>query len=322
MPNSNDNHKLLAKALDRVNHQVKQYLQSQDPFLQQWLSGAAIAHGKRLRVRLTLLAAQVCGRVKPTVERLATALELFHYATLIHDDVIDNAEKRRHYPTLNARHGNEIAVLLGDLLFTRVMTILFENVPARIQKMVLKTAVQVCLGEAQEHHVRGKLTLSQAKYCDIIANKTASLFAICCQGGAELAGGSKTQVTRLMQYGNAFGMAFQIQDDILDLLGDPAQVGKSLGTDLKEGRITLPVILGLKRLRGAERQRFCKAVLAGNKQLAYIRRILKTRGILDEAQAIAAGFARQAIDCLQGLADSNAKRELVHLAEFALDRDC
>jgi geranylgeranyl pyrophosphate synthase len=321
MPSATNKHTELAKAFARVNGHIKRDLKSQDADIKKWLDNAHSAGGKRLRVLLALLAAQLCGRINASVERLAAALELFHYATLIHDDVIDNASQRRHQRTLNVQYGNTIAVLAGDLLFTRVMTILFGHVPDKIIKLVLEAAARVCLGEAHEQVMRGKVNVSVGKYKQIINYKTATLFATCCQGGAALAGGRPVQVLKLAQYGKAFGMAFQIQDDILDLIGKPSHVGKAPGTDLKEGSYTLPVILGIQQLKGVKRQKFLESIAAGNRRLSFVQSVLKQEGILTRAQALARGYARQAISSLHDFPGSAAKRELLRLAEFAVQRE-
>ncbi len=316
-----DNYKLIHKALARVNSQVECLYKSQDSFLRPWLRNTSAVRGKQLRIHLTLLAARACGRITAPVERLAAAVELFHTATLIHDDVIDNAKQRRHTATMNAQHGNETAVLMGDLLFTQVMTIVFEHIPPKTQKVVLQAARQVCLGEAQEHYFRGKLNLSILQYQDIIRNKTASLFSACCEGGAELAGGTPNQVGTLSVFGQALGMAFQIQDDILDFTGNSARVGKTLGVDLKEGRITLPIILAMQKLPKIEQKKFSRAVAAGAKHLPFIRRILQERGIITEAKAMAQEFIVTAKRALRNFKETRAKHELHCLAEYAVNRD-
>jgi octaprenyl-diphosphate synthase len=321
MSRFSEKHKLIHTSLASVNRQVEQFFKAQDSFLKPWLRNATAMRGKQLRVRLTLLAARCCGRVTVPVERLATALELFHVATLMHDDVIDNAKQRRHALTVNAQHGNVTAVLMGDLLFTQVMSIVFEHLPPKTQRVVLQAAKQVCLGEAEEQYVRGQLKLSVAQYQTIIRRKTASLFSACCQGGAELAGGDSVQIRSLATFGQALGMAFQIQDDILDLIGSPNRVGKTLGSDLKEGRITLPIILALQTLKGQEKKQFSEAVSAGYRKLPTIRKTLQEQGFITEAKAVAHRFTKKAKKALNCFPESKVKQELLALAEYAIDRD-
>ncbi len=307
-------------AITQVDRLVRRWLDHPDPFLKRLLKFSAISRGKRLRAHVTLLAAQACGRVNPKVVRLATAYELFHYATLMHDDVLDHARERRHRPTLNHHYGNEVAVLVGDFLFTQVMRIVFENLPAALQGIVVRAAGQVCLGEILEHRFRGDLGLSRPAYLKVISHKTASLFAACGLGGARLAGGTKNQSDGLWEYGQNFGLAFQIRDDILDLVGKVRRTGKPVGTDLKEGRITLPVILGLRGLPTRERGKFRQAVRSG-KNIAFIQDTLVRQGFVARAQSEAVKYAQRAENALAAFPDSRAKQQLISLARFAVERD-
>jgi len=318
MPETNPSERKLTAALSRVEARMRRELESADPLLGQ--SFSTFNRGKKIRVRLTLLAALASGRITAKVERLAAAMEFFHYATLIHDDIIDNSRQRRHHPTLNARFGNETAVMLGDLMFTRVMNILIRDMPRRVQELAAQTASRVCQGELQEITVRGDLELNQKLYEEIISRKTAWLFASCAQCGGILAGATPAQSRALRDYGWSLGMAFQIRDDLLDLFGESRRVGKKVGTDLKEGRITLPVILGLRSLQGQARNRLAAAV-AGGKAIAEICRRLEACGAKAGSENRARHFALRAETAALKLPVSQAREDMIRLARFAAERN-
>jgi octaprenyl-diphosphate synthase len=318
MPKSQKNDQLAA-ALTRVETRMRQCLESTDPVL--GTSYATFKRGKKMRVKLALLAALASGRLNSRVERLAAALEFFHYATLIHDDIIDNSEQRRHRPTMNSRFGNEVAVLMGDLMLTHVMNILIQDMPLVIQRLVARTASQVCRGELLELKFRDDLAITPAEYLGIISDKTACLFAACSEGGASLAGASPANGRLLRRYGLALGLAFQIQDDLLDLFGNRSAVGKPTGSDLKEGRITLPVILGLQCLTGEPRRHLVQALKSGPRQRAGIRKTLRECGAEAAALAQAGEYARQAEAAAAQLPESRAREGLRELAHFAVARE-
>jgi geranylgeranyl pyrophosphate synthase len=255
------------------------------------------------------------------VERLASALELLHLATLAHDDVIDSAVDRRHRPTLNVRFGNETAVLVGDLMFSQAMNLLIADMPTPISQIVARAVTQVCLGEIQETKFFKKPNLHPAQYLEMISNKTASLLAACCEGGAVVGKGVPRQARALAEYGRNFGMAFQIQDDLLDLTGEKKRVGKPVGLDLREGRVTLPVIYGLRASRPLTRRAVQREIKRAQPRRRVLRRVLEACGALEQCRSLARAYAQKASQALKPLPASNAKQELLDLALFAVERD-
>ena len=189
------------------------------------------------------MSAQACGGVRPEHLTLATAAELIHTATLVHDDVLDEATIRRHLDTVNARWNNEVSVLLGDYLFARALCLtssLDDNFACRT---ITETTRRMCEGELRQIENRGNYGLSEAEYVEIIAGKTATLMACCCRLGAHYAGAAAGDLRHAWPAtATELGVAFQIADDVLDLLGEEATVGKSLGTDLLKQKATLPLI--------------------------------------------------------------------------------
>ena len=211
--------------------------------------------GKRLRPALVLLSAQACGGIRPEHVPLAAMAELIHTASLVHDDVLDEATIRRHLDTINARWDNEASVLLGDYLFARAMCLASSLDDAFACRLISESARNMCEGELKQIESRGDYDLSESDYFEIIAGKTAALTACCCRLGAHYAGAEPAVCEALARYGHDLGVAFQIADDVLDLLGDEAAVGKSLGTDLRKQKATLPLIRLLATVSAEDRER-------------------------------------------------------------------
>ena len=313
--------KAWAVALTRVEKLIHGRLTSDDAFVGRFLSHASRGKGKRLRARLVLLSAAAVGSTSARAERLASALEILHLATLAHDDVIDNAADRRHRPSLNARFGTETAVLVGDLMFARAMNLLIDDMPTQLNRIIARAVTQVCLGEIQETKFLNKPNLHPAHYLEMIGNKTASLLSACCAGGA-VVGKSAPRFSRaLAEYGRNFGMAFQIQDDLLDITGEKARVGKPVGLDLREGRVTLPVIYGLRSARRQVRQAVLREIRRPAPRQRVLGQILETCGVLDRCRSLARAYAEKAGKALKPLPGSEAKQELLNLAAFAVERD-
>src|SRR5262245_32160375 len=190
--------------------------------------------GKRLRPALLLLTARACGRVTPAHHLLGAVVEMVHTATLVHDDVLDSATVRRHVPTVNASWGNQASILLGDYLFTHAFHLSSTLGDVRACRLIGEATNRVCAGELHQVCQRGNLDLGEAEYLDIIDAKTAELTACCCRLGALYAGMPDDGVEALARYGRHLGVAFQIADDLLDLVGEERAAGKSLGTDLEQ----------------------------------------------------------------------------------------
>lgn len=212
---------------------------------------AAAAHalsspGKRVRTALTLLSGKLIEYRFEKLLPLSVAFEMVHLATLVHDDILDNADTRRGIPTINARYGNSVAILLGDYLFAKTAGLIAEVEDFRIDRLFSETVASVCEGTIIELLSTRKLDLSVEAYLERISRKTACLMAACCKGGAIVGGGSDAQVALMHQYGLNLGIAFQIIDDVLDYAGTEALIGKPAGNDLRQGLVTLPLIYALK----------------------------------------------------------------------------
>src|SRR4051794_14884456 len=242
--------------------------------------------GKRLRPVLLLLTARACGRVAPAHHVLGAVVEMIHTATLVHDDVLDGARIRRRVATVNAIYGTQTSVLLGDYLFTHAFHLASTLGDARACRLIGEATDRVCEGELCQVLQRGNLELSEQEYFDIIDGKTAELTACCCRLGALYAGAAADVVEGMARFGRHVGQAFQIADDLLDLVGEEQATGKSLGTDLEQQKLTLPLIRLLARgpeglaarvrqvLRGPgnHKREALRPCLAEGDGLAYARR--------------------------------------------------
>ncbi len=216
--------------------------------------------GKMLRPCLTLLAGKACGVLCDAHVVIATVVEMVHMATLVHDDVLDEAELRRKGATINHLRGNEAAVLLGDFLISHSYHLCSSLDSQYASRLIGRTTNQVCEGELLQIDNRRNYALDEETYLRIITLKTATLCAACCTLGAQFAGADADTVGRMEIYGRSLGTAFQIQDDILDLIGDPATVGKTLGSDIEKGKLTLPLIHFL-RTAPAEHRALLRSLL-------------------------------------------------------------
>jgi octaprenyl-diphosphate synthase len=277
--------------------------------------------GKMLRPTLLLLAARAAGQLSEAHVTLATVVEMVHMATLVHDDVLDEAELRRKGATINHLRGNEAAVLLGDYLISHSSHLCSSLDSQLASRVIARTTNQVCEGELLQIQNRNNLDLDEETYLQIITNKTAVLCATCCMLGARFADADDQVVRNMELFGLSIGQAFQIQDDILDIVGDTSTVGKTLGIDVEKGKMTLPMI-HFMRTAPHEHRSLLRLLLQGaepDKPEKIRKLILPSRSI-----AYAQDKARMLIDrarsALAVLPDSDARRALDAMAEFVLAR--
>lgn len=278
-------------------------------------------HGKLLRPALLLLVGKACGAIRPAHHTLAAVVELVHIATLVHDDVLDEADIRRRAATVNRLWGNERAVLMGDFLYSHAFHLCSSLESQFAARLIGQTAITVCEGEMMQVTNRGHFELTEPEYLDIITRKTAALVEACCHLGARYAGADDKTVTRLRAFGRSLGVAFQIVDDLLDLTGDEAEVGKSLGRDLCEGELTLPLIHFLREAEPTPRAELL-AILRGD-GTACCRRaaeLLRDTDSLDYARLTAAEHVAQARAALSCLPPTAARDALSAMADFVIAR--
>jgi octaprenyl-diphosphate synthase len=286
--------------------------------------------GKMIRPGLVLLSYRVvrdasCEK-KSQYEaiRIAAIMEMIHNATLLHDDVIDEGQSRRGQATVNSLWGNESAVLLGDFLLSKVFKMCADLEP-QVAKIIATAAGRTCEGELRQIAQRENWQLSETEYLDIITEKSAALFSSSCYLGGFLGGAGEIEVRMLSDFGLNFGIAFQITDDLLDLVGDQNKTGKPIGNDLDNGRVTLPVIHLLRTANETDRE-LVRGVLGGSgkreRRTRYDRLAEKLRacGSIDYAQKRAEEFAERAITAIEGFSQSKSKSVLIELSRFAAQR--
>jgi octaprenyl-diphosphate synthase len=255
---------LVQPHLEKVEARIAEQAAAFDPAIEGYVSYAIGGRGKRLRPLVALLAAGATGEINAGHVDLAVIVELIHIATLVHDDIMDEADRRRGQPTVNARWGNSLSVLLGDCLFAHALTLSANFDEAEISRAIARTASEVCAGEMIQTQRRFDLQLRVEDYLKIVAMKTGSLFAVGAELSARISGADQTKIDILRQFGMRAGTAYQIYDDCLDLAGSEAATGKTLGTDLRKGKFTLPVLNFLRSASEFEREQ-CSALILANR---------------------------------------------------------
>lgn len=277
--------------------------------------------GKMLRPMLVLLSGKSCGQLTAAHTTIATVVEMVHMATLVHDDVLDEAELRRKGATINHLRGNESAVLLGDYLISHSYHLCSSLDSQLASRTIARTTNQVCEGELLQIDNRNNLDLDEKTYTQIITHKTASLCATCCRLGASFAGAAASTVSQMEKFGLCLGIAFQIQDDILDILGHTSQVGKTLGIDIEKGKMTLPMIHFMKSAPH-EHQELLRSLLSGREpdQVEKIRNLILPSDSIDYARQQARQYTQQARRAIASLPDSPSKDVLDAMADFVICR--
>lgn len=252
--------------LEEVENRIARQAAAFDPAVEGYVAYAIGGRGKRLRPLLALLSGGATGGVTTAHIDLAMVVELIHIATLVHDDIIDEAERRRSQPTINARWGNSLSVLLGDCLFAQALSLStnFEN--REISRAIARAAREVCSGEIIQTQRRFDLHLAIDDYLRIVQMKTGSLFGAAAELGAVLNDATENTVDSFRRFGMRIGAAYQIYDDCVDLAGNEIESGKTLGTDLRKGKLTLPVLMLLRSASPIERERYCAWILAETRE--------------------------------------------------------
>jgi octaprenyl-diphosphate synthase len=311
----------VAAEMSEVESILQGELRSDYPFVDELVQYGCLLGGKRLRPALLLLAAKALGEMRREHLVLAAVVEMIHTATLVHDDVLDEAQLRRRLATVNSRWDNKSSVLLGDYLFTHAFYLSSTLDSTFACRQIGKATNIVCEGELRQIGGRADYTLSERDYLSVIDAKTAELCACCCLLGAHYAGADEATCQRLASFGRDLGIGFQIADDLLDITGDEQTTGKSLGTDLAQQKPTLPLIRALELAEPADRQLLLTqledpANFDRQSLLAWLARY----GAIDYARAKARFFADRAHSIAAALPPSPARDVLAALPEFAIMR--
>ena len=316
-----DLYSLIAEDIERSARLFREALASDLPLINDLCRHVDQFHGKRLRPALLLLVAKACGGIRPAHHTLAAVVEMVHIATLVHDDVLDEADIRRRSATVNRLWGTERSVLLGDYLFSHAYRLCSTLDSQDAALLIAQSAVTVCEGEMTQVANRENHALSDAEYMDIIARKTAALIGVCGRLGALYAGAAPGVTQAMREYGESLGIAFQITDDLLDLTGDEAEAGKSLGLDIDKGKLTLPLIHYLRTAPSVQRQEMQRALRAtGAERVRSVAALLADSPSVAFAQEAAEAHINRAIEQLAHLPPSDARECLRAMAEFVAAR--
>jgi octaprenyl-diphosphate synthase len=286
---------LINPHLYTVEERIREQAKAFDPAIEGYFEYVCGSGGKRLRPALTLLSGAATGTVRSSHVDLAVILELIHLATLVHDDIMDGADIRRDQATVNAKWGNTLAVLLGDCLFAHALKLAAAFPNNAICRRIASAAKEVCSGEIIQTQRRFDLNLTIDEYFQVIEMKTAALFAVATELGAFLSEASPEVITAMKDYGLKLGTAYQIYDDCLDIAGNEEKAGKTLGSDLRKGKLTLPVLYLLQMVEPDEHHRFSEVLLRSNAdELGGLAAEVVRRGALRRAVATTKRLVEQA----------------------------
>jgi octaprenyl-diphosphate synthase len=303
--------------LDAVSRRLAEQVNAFDPALAQYAEYALTGNGKQLRPTLVALAANSFGKIEDSHVTVAAIIEMVHLATLVHDDVMDEAEIRRGKLTLGANWGNEIAVLFGDCLFAHALKLAASFPTPEICRAVASATNTVCSGEILQTRHRRNFELSLKEYFRVLEMKTAELFGLSCDMAAFLGNATPAQRTALREFGMAFGTAYQIYDDCVDLFGTEKDAGKSLGTDLAKGKLTYPVLLAWERATAEDRTKL--EALVGNWQpgaLGEVNQLLARYQTLRPTLELIERYLGQARQSLRSLPESVGRAGLLGVTDY------
>ena len=314
---------LVAADLNQVNAVILARMKSEVALIPE-LAGHLIAGGgKRMRPMLTLASARLLDYQGTRQHKLAAAVEFIHTATLLHDDVVDGSGLRRGRRTANIIWGNPASVLVGDFLFARAFELMVEDGSLKVLGILSRASSTIAEGEVNQLTAQRRIETSEDQYLDIITAKTAALFAAACRVSAVVAEREEAIEMALDAYGRNLGIAFQLVDDAIDYASDSATMGKGVGDDFRDGKVTLPVILAHARGNAAERA-FWRDAIEGRRtsdeDLAFASGLLRGCSALDDTLERARHYGQRAIDALGPFAPSRAKAALVEAVEFAIRR--
>lgn len=312
---------LIQHDMEQVDRVISARLTSDVPLVKEVAQYIISAGGKRLRPALLLLVSGAIGSDHPHRHTLAAVVEFIHTATLLHDDVVDESTLRRGRATANHQFGNAASVLVGDFLYSRAFQMMVDVNHMRVMQVLAEATNVIAEGEVLQLMNMHDASIDEATYLRVIRSKTAKLFEASARLAPILAGASPGIEEACATYGQALGTAFQVIDDVLDYEGDPAELGKNLGDDLREGKVTLPVICALQMGTPAQRDLIRQSIETGNTdRLDDMVDIIRTTGALDRARQSAWAEAQRAIDAIRQLPSNEHASALLQLAASLLER--
>jgi len=308
-----------------INEELDRVLSSRVPLIKDIGSHSLLGHGKRLRPLFFVLSSQLCNYQGKDTYHLSTIFEYIHTASLLHDDVLDNAETRRRKPSANQVWGNQAAVLEGDFLNSKASSIAVDAGNLPFLKRIVETITRMVEGQILELTLAHNWDLSKEQYLEVIIAKTAVLMSAACACGAIIAGAEKWAVESLSQFGLNLGVAFQLIDDLLDYTSSEKVFGKPVGKDLREGKITLPLIYAVEKMESSGKRRLealFKSHRAAEKDYQGVIRLVKSNENIDRVLADAKAYVDKAAKCLSPFPESPVKESLLELNQYIIQRDC
>jgi len=321
MSRLDDIKKPIAADLDTFEEKFKESMQSSVPLLDRITHYIVKRKGKQIRPMFVFFSASLCGGINESTHRGAALVELLHTATLVHDDVVDNAYERRGFFSVNALWKNKIAVLVGDFLLAKGLLLSVNNEDFKLLKIVSEAVQQMSEGELLQIEKARRLDINEKIYYEVIRQKTASLIASCCACGAASAGASDELTEKMRLFGEKVGIAFQIKDDLFDFGTD--DVGKPLGIDIKEKKITLPLIYALNKASSSEKRHIINLVKNHNEETDKVEEVIsfvRNSGGLAYAEMQMHHYQEEAFAILAELPDNAARTGLEQLIRFTTER--
>jgi len=311
------------EALNQVEGEIKKGLDSEVPLINEVAQYTLVSGGKRIRPLLLIISANMGNAIDERYLVLGSVVEFIHTATLLHDDVIDNAKTRRGQPAARSRYGNHASILVGDFLYTRAVSRVVSMENVEMNYLLATTCSKMTEGETWQLTHTSDFNLSEEQYIKIIAYKTASLISASCKLGGVMASASSEEKEALYSFGYHLGIAFQIADDTLDYIADKNRFGKGLGQDIKEGKMTLPLIHLLAHCQKQEKASLIELIQSGKpqKDLSSILKLMELYGSIAQAQKKATLFVKKAKEKLQIFPNSNHKAALEIVADYVVSRD-
>ena len=315
---------LLDNDMQAVNAIIRDRMQSQIPLIPKLAEHLISAGGKRIRPLMTLACTAIYSGEMPRAHTLAAAVEFIHSATLLHDDVVDESNERRGKTTANLIYGNQPAILVGDFLFARAFQLMTEENSIEILRILSNASATIAEGEVKQLAHKGDMNTTMEDYTTIIKAKTAALFAAATEVAPVIAGADKNAQTAMHDYGLNLGIAFQIADDALDYAANGNKLGKEIGDDFREGKLTAPILLAMKNAT-AEEQDFWKRTLSYNEQtgddLQTALDILNRHNAVENSLALADKYGAKAITAMQSAPDHALKDHMIELVNYAIRRE-
>ncbi len=315
---------LLQEDMGKVNTLILKNMESKVPLIPQLASYLIAAGGKRIRPLLTLACTQLYDGNMPRAHRLAASVEFIHTATLLHDDVVDESDERRGQDAANLIFGNQASVLVGDFLFSRSFQLMVKDGSLDILRILSDAAAIIAQGEVLQLSMTGNLETTMDDYIEVIKAKTAALFAAACEVGPIIAGQEPSAAQAMAEYGLNLGIAFQITDDALDYAGGQEKIGKTIGDDFREGKMTAPVLFALEKADAKEKAFWTRTIKDKNQKdgdLAEAQDIIARHDAINLSMALARSYAKKARLALAEAPDHNIRALLDDIVTFTIERD-